>query len=307
MLAKYVYNIYNEKIYIVIFEMKDKVKVLILEECLGLVYFLLMLKFLYGVDVDFSGEYIVGNGKLFVDMVVYFFIKIQEVIVNEFFEIIIDGIFVLKYDEILVGIVEKFGLGLLYIEFDGKGNVYIIYFIFFEIVKWDIEIQQVLDCILIYYFVGYLMIFGGDFCKLDGKYMVVFNKIMKDCYLFIGLELNYLVQLYDILGDKMKLLFDFLIIGELYYVQVIVVDKVMLNFKKFYFIEENEYFYCMVCEKDVRVEWEGKDVYIYMISIWSYFVFDNIEGIKVGDCVYFYLINFEQDWDVLYGFVVLGV
>lgn len=63
--------------------------------------------------------------------------------------------------------------------------------------------------------------------------------------------------------------------------------------KKFYFIEENLYFYVVKGEKDVRVEWEGDEVYVYMIMIWSYFVLDNIEGIKVGDKVYFYLMNLE--------------
>ena len=33
---------------------------------------------------------------------------------------------------------------------------------------------------------------------------------------------------------------------------------------------------------------------------------DNIEGIQVGDSVYFHLTNLEQDWDVPHGFAVLG-
>ena len=44
--------------------MKDKVKVLIPSECPGLVYFLPTPKSPHGVDVDPTGEYIVGNGKL---------------------------------------------------------------------------------------------------------------------------------------------------------------------------------------------------------------------------------------------------
>lgn len=110
---------YDEKLYIVKMMMNEIVKVLIFEECLGLVYFLLIFKFFYGVDVDFSGEYIVGNGKFLVDFMVYFFIKVLEVIEKEVFEIMIFGILVLRYEDIVVGVVEKVGLGLLYIEFDG--------------------------------------------------------------------------------------------------------------------------------------------------------------------------------------------
>ncbi|MCR9053914.1 MAG: Sec-dependent nitrous-oxide reductase [Phaeodactylibacter xiamenensis] len=304
--AKYAHNIYNEKTHTATSEMKDKVKVLIPEECPGLVYFLPTPKSPHGVDVDPSGEYIVGNGKLSADMAVHSFTKIQEAIANESFETTIDGVPVLKYEEILAGIVEKPGLGPLHTEFDGKGNAYTTYFISSEIVKWDIETQQVLDRIPTYYSVGHLMIPGGDSRKPDGKYMVALNKITKDRYLPTGPELNHSAQLYDISGDKMKLLLDFPTIGEPHYAQAIAADKVMPNSKKFYPIEENEHPYRTVREKDARVEREGKDVHIYMTSIRSHFAPDNIEGIKVGDRVYFHLTNLEQDWDVPHGLAVLG-
>ena len=38
----------------------------------------------------------------------------------------------------------------------------------------------------------------------------------------------------------------------------------------------------------------------------SHFSPDNIEGIKVGDKVYFHLTNLEQDFDVPHGFAVIG-
>ncbi len=38
----------------------------------------------------------------------------------------------------------------------------------------------------------------------------------------------------------------------------------------------------------------------------SHFPPDNIEGIKVGDKVYFHLTNLEQDWDTPHGFSVMG-
>ena len=33
---------------------------------------------------------------------------------------------------------------------------------------------------------------------------------------------------------------------------------------------------------------------------------DNIEGVQVGDTVYFHVTNLEQDWDVPHGFAVTG-
>jgi len=43
-----------------------------------------------------------------------------------------------------------------------------------------------------------------------------------------------------------------------------------------------------------------------MLAIRSHFAPDNIEGIQLGDTVYFHVTNIEQDWDILHGFAVLG-
>jgi len=43
-----------------------------------------------------------------------------------------------------------------------------------------------------------------------------------------------------------------------------------------------------------------------MIAIRSHLNPDNIEGIKLGDEVYFHVTNLEQDWDVPHGFAIKG-
>lgn len=304
--ARYASNRYDEHTHTATSTMKDKVKVLLPEECPGLVYFLPTPKSPHGVDVDDTGKYIVGNGKLSADLTVHSFAKIQEAIAKESYETIIEGIPVLKYDEILAGIVEKPGLGPLHTEFDGKGNAYTTFFISSEVVKWNVETREVLDRAPAYYSVGHLMIPGGDSRKPDGKYLVALNKITKDRYLPTGPELTHSAQLYDISGDKMKLLLDFPTIGEPHYAQGIAASKVMPNSKKFYPLEENKHPYRALGEKDTRVEREGNVVRVYMTTIRSHFAPDNIEGIKVGDKVYFHVTNLEQDWDVPHGFAVMG-
>jgi len=47
-------------------------------------------------------------------------------------------------------------------------------------------------------------------------------------------------------------------------------------------------------------------VHVYMTCIRSHFTPDNIEGIKMGDVVYFHVTNLEQDWDTPHGFAVKG-
>lgn len=304
--SKWAHNVYNEKTHTATSTMNDKVKVLLPSECPGLVYFLPTPKSPHGVDVDPTGEYIVGNGKLSADLTVHSFSKMITAIENKSIETEIAGIPVLKFEEVLAGVVKEPGLGPLHTEFDNKGNAYTTFFISSEIVKWKVGTWEVLDRVPCYYSVGHLMIPGGDSRNPQGKYMVALNKITKDRYLPTGPELAHAAQLYDISGDKMKLLLDFPTMGEPHYAQGISADRIIPNIKKFYPIEENEHPFRALGEKETKVERQGKNVHVYMTTIRSHFAPDNIEGVKVGDKVYFHVTNLEQDWDVPHGFAVMG-
>ncbi|MDX5324878.1 MAG: nitrous oxide reductase, partial [Bacteroidota bacterium] len=59
-------------------------------------------------------------------------------------------------------------------------------------------------------------------------------------------------------------------------------------------------------ENETRVERKGNEVHIYMTMIRSHLTPDNIEGVKVGDKVYFHVTNLEQDWDTPHGLAVMG-
>lgn len=304
--AQYAHNVYNEKTHTATSTMKDKVKVLLPSECPGLVYFLPTPKSPHGVDVDPTGEYIVGNGKLSADLTVHSFSKMLKAIEAKAYDTEIAGVPVLKFEEVVAGVVKEPGLGPLHTEFDANGNAYTTFFISSEIVKWKVGTWEVVDRVPCYYSVGHLMIPGGDSQKPEGKYMVAMNKITKDRYLPTGPELNHSAQLYDISGEKMKLLLDFPTVGEPHYAQGISASRVMAKSKKFYPIEENEHPYRAMGEKDARVERAGNVVHVYMTTIRSHFAPDNIEGIKVGDKVYFHVTNLEQDWDVPHGLAVMG-
>jgi len=304
--AEHYINRYDEKTHIATSELQKTVKVLTPEDCPGLVYFLPTPKSPHGVDVDPTGEYIIGNGKLSADLTVHSFTNMLSAIDNKEFETTIAGIPVLKYDKVVGGVVKKPGLGPLHTEFDNEGNAYTTFFISSEIVKWKLGTWEVLDRIPTYYSVGHLMIPGGDSRKPDGKYMVALNKITKDRYLPTGPEMNHSAQLYDISGDKMKLLLDFPTIGEPHYAQGIAASKIKSKSKKIYPIEENEHPHRALGEKHTKVVREGNIVRIYMTSIRSHFSPDNIEGIKVGDEVHVHLTNLEQDFDVPHGLAIQG-
>ena len=157
-----------------------------------------------------------------------------------------------------------------------------------------------------YYSIGHLMIPGGDSRKPFGKYVVALNKITKDRYLPTGPELTQSAQLYSIEGDKMRLLLDFPTVGEPHYAQAIPASLIVDKQKKYYALAENRDPVATRSEKDARVVRKGNEVHVYMTSIRSHFTPDNIEGIQLGDTVFFHMTNLEQDWDVPHGFAITG-
>ena len=75
---------------------------------------------------------------------------------------------------------------------------------------------------------------------------------------------------------------------------------------KYYKLDDNKHPYAVKNEKDTRVERKGNEVHVYLTTIRSHFSPDWIEGVKLGDVVYFHLTNLEQDWDVPHGFAIKG-
>ena len=304
--TEYVHNYYDEKKQMATSETIRSVKVLNPADCPGLVYFLPTPKSPHGVDVDPTGEYIVGAGKLSTDLTAHSFTNMLKAIDEKKFDGDKYGIPVLQYDAVVGGVVKEPGLGPLHTEFDANGNAYTSFFISSEVVKWKVGTWEVLDRISTYYSIGHLMIPGGDSKKPQGKYLVAMNKITKDRYLPTGPELTQSAQLIDISGDKMQMLLDFPTIGEPHYAQGISADRVKPRQVQFFKLGDNEHPHKTATEKDAKVVREGNIVRVYMTSIRSHFNPDNIEGIKVGDKVYFHVTNLEQDFDVPHGFAVLG-
>ena len=272
----------------------------------GLMYYLPTPKSPHGCDVDPSGEYIVAGGKLATLIPVHSFTKLQKAIENKDFDGEFDGIPVLKYESVIAGEVQNPGLGPLHTEFDGQGYAYTSMFLSSEIVKWKLGTWEVVDRIPVYYSIGHLMIPGGDTRKPYGKYVLALNKITKDRYLPTGPELCQACQLIDITGDKMKMLLDFPTIGEPHYAQACPASLIKDRSIKWFPIEQNSNPYSVKAENETGIKREGNTVHVKVSTIRTHFAPDNIEGIKVGDKVYFHVTNLEQDWDAPHGFAIMG-
>ena len=304
--AKYAHNTYSDATHSATSEMKTDVMVLDTKEFTDICYMIPCPKSPHGCDVDPTGEYIVGSGKLAALIPVFSFDKVQAAIANKAFDGQFDGINVIKYEAALYGEVKKPGLGPLHTEFDGKGNAYTSFFVSSEVVKWNIKDLKVLDRVPTFYSVGHLCIPGGDSRKPFGKYLIAYNKITKDRFLPTGPELSQSAQLFDISGEKMQMILDFPTIGEPHYAQAAPADLIRKNQVKIFKIDENKHAYVTKGEKESKVVREGNKVHVYMTAIRSHFSPDNIEGVKMGDEVYFHVTNLEQDWDVPHGFAIKG-
>ncbi|MET2985162.1 Sec-dependent nitrous-oxide reductase [Aureibaculum conchae] len=304
--ANYAHNVYDEHTHTATSTMKKEVLTVNPADIPGAIYLLPTPKSPHGCDVDPTGEYIIGNGKLSADLTIHSFTKMLDAIENKKFDGDAYGIPILNYEDVLAGAVKSGGLGPLHTEFDDKGNAYTTFFISSEVVKWKVGTWEVIDRKPTYYSVGHLTIPGGNSRKPFGKYMFAMNKITKDRYLPTGPELEHSAQLYDISGDKMELLLDFPTHGEPHYAAAIPADIVKGNSQKIYRLDENKHPYAVTNQADAKVTRNGNEVHISMSMIRSHFTPDNIEGIKVGDKVYFHITNLEQDFDVPHGFAMIG-
>jgi nitrous-oxide reductase len=304
--VRYAHNTWDEKTHSAKHEIRNEVTVLDPAILKDICYFIPCPKSPHGCDTDPTGEYIVGSGKLAAIIPVFSFTKIQKAIADKTYDGEYGNIPVIKYEAALHGEVKKPGLGPLHTEFDDKGNAYTSFFVSSEIVKWNVKSLEVLDRVPTYYSIGHLSIPGGDTRKPWGKYVVAYNKITKDRYLPTGPELTQSAQIFDISGDKMQLILDFPTIGEPHYAGSMPASLIKDKSLKIYKIDENQHPYAAKGEKESKVVREGNKIHVYMTSIRSHFAPDNIEGVKLGDEVYFHVTNLEQDWDVPHGFAIKG-
>ncbi len=291
-------------------EWKTKVKWIIPKECPGVIYYLPTPKSPHGVDVTPDGKYIIGGGKLATVIPIHSFEKMINAIKNKQFAGEVDGIPILKYEAINHCELPNPCLGPLHTEFDGRGLAYTSCFISSDVVIYDYKKCEIVGRVPTYYSVGHLMIPGGDSAKPWGEYLLPMNKITKDIFLPTGPELPHAGQLYDISADprktKPQFLLDLAELGEPHYAQAIPADLVAPKTLKIFELEKNTHPYATKSEEEAKVVRKGNEVHVYMTAIRSHFTPDNIEGVKVGDTVYFHVTNIEQDWDIPHGFAVIG-
>jgi nitrous-oxide reductase len=270
----------------------------------GLAYFVPLGKSPHGVDIEPSGRYFIGSGKLSPTTTVYDIELALAAMEAKDFEDTVDGIPVLTYESVRIAEIPV-GLGPLHTQFDGRGNAYTSLFVESAVAKWKLPpydgddfSQYVLDKIPVAYNIGHLVAAEGDSKSPDGNYLVSLNKLSKGRHLSVGPSIPESAQLIDIGGDKMKLLYDAFTEPEPHYAVIIKADKIntIEVYKKGTFTNPH----AIWDVKDAKTVRNGKKVEVHMLAVRSFFAPDVIR-VNEGDEVTLHITNIEQTRDELHG------
>lgn len=274
----------------------------------GGIYLVPVAKSPHGVDVTPDGTRFIASGKLAPAMTVFSFDKAIEAIKNQNFAGEKYGIPVLDYNSVMEREVNpESALGPLHTQFDNQGMAYTTMFISSEIVKWDPGTGQTLDRVPVQYSPGHSVAAEGDTVSPDGKYIIALNKIAKDSYLSVGPSHPESMQLIDLSGDKMEVIFSTPVNPEPHYAQMIKADKI--NPIEVY-EKDPANPYAVYSQEDTRIERKGNEVHVYGIAMRSKFIFDakakrpDVIEVQQGDKVAIHMTNIDFDEDITHGFAI---
>ncbi|MBI3268045.1 MAG: Sec-dependent nitrous-oxide reductase [Planctomycetes bacterium] len=285
----------------------------------GVLYFIPVSKSPHGVDVTPDGKYICCSGKLDPHVTVYSFEKIQKAIASKDFEKTDKfGVPILKYDSCREAYVEL-GLGPLHTEFDGQGYGYTSLFLDSAIAKWSLggqrtkpgeEPWKLQDKLSVHYNIGHLSAPGSDTVRPYGKYLLSLNKWSVDRYPALGPLHPQNLELVDISGDKMKILYELPIgMAEPHAASIIPAEKIKAwkTYPEVGFdprtMKKSPFGINIGQERVVRED--EHLVRVFMTQVRSQFRPD-ILRLKEGDHVILHVTNVERARDATHGLALHG-
>ncbi len=267
----------------------------------------------HGADVTPDGKFITVAGKLDPHVTIYSIDKIKKAIADQKWTEDPFGIHVLDFDAVKHAQVEL-GLGPLHTQYDDKGFAYTSLFLDSAVAKWklggdDPAAYALVEKLPVQYNIGHLAAAEGDTVSPDGNYLVALNKWAVDRFSPVGPLLPQNLQLVDIDGANMQLLYDMAMgVGEPHYAQIMKADKVKalnaypevgwdpVKWQKSEFAAKPGE------EKVVR---NGNEVEVFMTAVRSHLTPEHVK-IKKGDHVVWHITNIETAHDATHGFQLAG-
>ncbi|MGV8894202.1 MAG: TAT-dependent nitrous-oxide reductase [Burkholderiaceae bacterium] len=249
----------------------------------------------HGVNASPDGKYFVCSGKLSPTATV-----IDQSLVQKWF----NG--ELKTERDAVVAEPEVGLGPLHTCFDGRGNAYTSLFLDSQTTKWNIDkaiaqfkgdksANPIIQKIDVHYQPGHLYSSMGETKECDGKYMNSGNKFSKDRFLPVGPLHPETEQLFDISGDKIKLLADHSAYSEPH--DGIIVRRDLVKTRQIYNIDD---FPNAVKPENAGIERKGNKVHVRLMSQAPNYSMPVIK-VKKGDEVTITLTNHDKVEDLTHG------
>lgn len=284
----------------------------------GVLFFAPEPKSPHGCDISPSGRYVVVGGKLAPVVTIYDVEKIKDAISNQrFADTDRYGVPVLRFDDVKATQIET-NLGPLHNEFDSQGRGYVSTFIGNTVDRYTLGPPDYtgdrpftkIGEIRIHYNVGHICTPESNSKAPKGKYLVALNKWAVDRFNDVGPLLPRNLQLIDITGTEMELLYDMPIgIGEPHYAKMILASK--LKPLEVYPVgtdpesfDKSPY---ATSKKEERVERKQEDgrwvTEVYGTVVVSTITPDYIK-VKQGDLVRLYLTNIETTKDATHAFAL---
>ena len=284
----------------------------------GVLFFAPEPKSPHGCDISPSGRYVVVGGKLAPVVTIYDVEKIKDAISNQRFAGTDRyGVPVLRFDDVKAAQIET-NLGPLHNEFDPQGRGYVSTFIGNTVDRYTLGPPDYtgdrpftkIGEIRIHDNVGHICTPESNSKAPKGKYLVALNKWAVDRFNDVGPLLPQNLQLIDITGTEMELLYDMPIgIGEPHYAKMILASK--LKPLEVYPVgtdpesfDKSPY---ATSKKEERVERKQEDgrwvTEVYGTVVRSTITPDYIK-VKQGDLVRLYLTNIETTKDATHAFAL---
>ncbi|HCE09634.1 MAG TPA: TAT-dependent nitrous-oxide reductase [Oxalobacteraceae bacterium] len=249
----------------------------------------------HGVNASPDGKYFVCAGKLSPTATV-----IDLSLVTKWF----DG--GLKEPRDAVVAEPEIGLGPLHTAFDGRGNAYTSLFLDSQCVKWNVEqaiahfkgdksAKVIVDRIDVQYQPGHNYSSMGETRECDGKFLNSGNKFSKDRFLPVGPLHPETEQLFDISGDKVRLIADHSAYSEPH--DGIIVRRDVIKTRQIYNMDD---FPNAVKPENAGIERKGNKVQVRLMSQAPAYSMPVIK-VKKGDEVTITLTNHDKVEDLTHG------
>ncbi len=257
----------------------------------------------HGVNVDPTGKYAVCSGKLSPTVSVIELKKVDDAFAGK-----------IKSPRDCVIAEPEVGLGPLHTAFDNKGNAYTSLFLDSAVTKWNIAKaiageNPVIEKIDVNYQIGHINASMSETKDADGNWMVALCKFSKDRFLPVGPFRPENDQLFNISGDKMKLVHEAACHPEPH--DALIVSRDLIRPEKiwtrgdvrFEYERNLAKKYGVTLESAAQVIEDGDHTYVFMFGVAPTFSLTKF-NVKLGNTVTVVLTNMDGVEDLSHGLCI---